>query len=78
MAADVISSARANFEPNVARSAELLQSQIEKFEQLLQDLLEVSRFDAEAATLNFTKLDLYVVLKKVYRRSFSGSGRKRH
>jgi two-component system sensor histidine kinase MtrB len=64
MAADVISGARANFEPNVARSAELLQSQIEKFEQLLQDLLEVSRFDAEAATLNFTKLDLYVVLKK--------------
>ena len=64
MAADVISGARANFEPNIARSAELLQSQIEKFEQLLQDLLEVSRFDAEAATLNFTKIDLNVVVKK--------------
>jgi len=64
MAADVISGSRATFEPNVARSAELLQSQIEKFEQLLQDLLEVSRFDAEAATLNFTKLDLNVVVKK--------------
>lgn len=64
MAADVISGSRANFEPSVARSAELLQSQIEKFEQLLQDLLEVSRFDAEAATLNFTKLDLNVVVKK--------------
>jgi two-component system sensor histidine kinase MtrB len=64
MAADVISSARESFEPNVARSAELLQSQIEKFEQLLQDLLEVSRFDAEAATLNFAKVDIAAIVKK--------------
>jgi two-component system sensor histidine kinase MtrB len=64
MAADVISNARNSFEPNVARSAELLQSQIEKFELLLQDLLEVSRFDAEAATLNFTKLDIGAVVQK--------------
>jgi two-component system sensor histidine kinase MtrB len=64
MAADVISGARSSFEPNVARSAELLQSQIEKFEQLLQDLLEVSRFDAEAATLNFSKLDVSAIVQK--------------
>ncbi|MFM8204769.1 MAG: MtrAB system histidine kinase MtrB [Actinomycetales bacterium] len=64
MAADVIGEARQSFDPNVARSAELLQSQIEKFEQLLQDLLEVSRFDAEAATLNIAKVDIATVVKK--------------
>jgi two-component system sensor histidine kinase MtrB len=64
MAADVIGEAKQSFDPNVARSAELLQSQIEKFEQLLQDLLEVSRFDAEAATLNIAKVDIANIVKK--------------
>ncbi len=64
MAADVIGEARKSFDPNVARSAELLQSQIEKFEQLLQDLLEVSRFDAEAATLDIAKVDITTVVRK--------------
>lgn len=64
IAADVIGEAKQSFDPNVARSAELLQSQIEKFEQLLQDLLEVSRFDAEAATLNIAKVDIANIVKK--------------
>ena len=58
MAAQVIYSARTKFEPNVARSAELLFAQIERFEALLSDLLEVSRFDAEAAVLEREDIDL--------------------
>jgi two-component system sensor histidine kinase MtrB len=58
MASDVIHAARSNFDPTVARSAELLLSQIDKFELLLQDLLEVSRFDAEAAVLSLDRIDI--------------------
>ncbi len=64
MASDVIHAARSNFDPTVARSAELLLSQIEKFEQLLQDLLEVSRFDAEAAILSLDRIDIASLVQR--------------
>lgn len=64
MASDVIHSARNNFDPTIARSAELLLSQIEKFELLLQDLLEVSRFDAEAAVLSLTRIDIAGLVRR--------------
>ena len=40
MAADVLHEARADFDPASARSAELLQTQLDRFESLLGDLLE--------------------------------------
>lgn len=64
MASDVIHSAKSEFDSTVARSAELLLSQIDKFERLLQDLLEVSRFDAEAAVLALDKLDISALVKR--------------
>jgi two-component system sensor histidine kinase MtrB len=64
MASDVIHAARSSFDPTVARSAELLLSQIEKFEHLLQDLLEVSRFDAEAAVLSLDRIDISALVLK--------------
>ena len=64
MASDVIHAARSTFDPTIARSAELLLSQIEKFEQLLQDLLEVSRFDAEAAVLSLDRVSLSSLVKR--------------
>ncbi|NDA82390.1 MAG: sensor histidine kinase [Actinobacteria bacterium] len=64
MASDVIHSARSNFDPTIARSAELLLSQIEKFELLLQDLLEVSRFDAEAAILKLDRIDIASLVRR--------------
>lgn len=64
MASDVIHGARSSFDPTVARSAELLLSQIDKFERLLQDLLEVSRFDAEAAILSLGLLDICALVKR--------------
>ena len=52
MAAEVLHEAREDFDPVAARSAELLQKELDRFEALLTDLLEISRFDAGAALLN--------------------------
>ena len=48
MAADVLHEARPGFDASTARSAELLQAQLDRFEALLTDLLEISRYDAGA------------------------------
>jgi two-component system sensor histidine kinase MtrB len=58
MAADVLYEARDDFPPAAARSAELLQEELERFESLLADLLEISRYDAGAASLDAERLDL--------------------
>jgi signal transduction histidine kinase/CheY-like chemotaxis protein len=58
MATDVLHEARGSFDPATARSAELLQNQLDRFEALLADLLEISRFDAGAATLDPVRGDL--------------------
>jgi two-component system, OmpR family, sensor histidine kinase MtrB len=42
----------------VSRSAELLQSQLERFESLLTDLLEISRYDANVAVLDAEPVDI--------------------
>jgi two-component system sensor histidine kinase MtrB len=58
MAADVLHEARESFDAATARSAELLQTQLDRFEALLSDLLEISRFDAGAATLDPVQADV--------------------
>ena len=64
MASQVIYTARDKFDPVVARSAELLAAQIERFEALLSDLLEVSRFDAEAASVEIKNFDFVELVRK--------------
>lgn len=64
MAAEIIHDQRSTFDPVIARSAELLINQIDRFELLLSDLLEVSRFDANEVLLDFVNFDLTDVLKK--------------
>ncbi|MFM8824678.1 MAG: MtrAB system histidine kinase MtrB [Candidatus Nanopelagicus sp.] len=64
MAAEVIYQQKENFDPNIARSSELLINQIDRFELLLSDLLEVSRFDAEAASLGVVTFDVAHLLQK--------------
>jgi len=64
MASDVVHSARNNFDPSVARSAELLAAQIDRFDRLLEDLLEVSRFDAEVAVLESVKFDISELIER--------------
>ncbi|WP_309144362.1 MtrAB system histidine kinase MtrB [Streptomyces sp. BR123] len=65
MAADVIHDARVDFDPVTARSAELLAGQLDRFESLLADLLEISRFDAGAAALEAEPIDLRDVVHRV-------------
>ncbi|MFD3542827.1 MtrAB system histidine kinase MtrB [Streptomyces sp. NPDC058662] len=65
MAADVIHDARVDFDPVTARSAELLAGQLDRFESLLADLLEISRFDAGAAALEAEPIDLRNVVRRV-------------
>ena len=65
MAADVLYEARAEFDPATGRSAELLQAQLDRFEELLTDLLEISRFDAGAAVLEAEATDLVVLSRRV-------------
>ncbi|MBC9718133.1 HAMP domain-containing histidine kinase [Streptomyces sp. TRM66268-LWL] len=65
MAADVIHEARVDFDPVTSRSAELLTDQLDRFESLLADLLEISRFDAGAAALEAEPIDLREVVRRV-------------
>ncbi|GII00929.1 MtrAB system histidine kinase MtrB [Planobispora takensis] len=66
MAADLLYDAREDFDPMAARSAELMQNQLERFESMLADLLEISRYDAGAATLDVDSVDVRdVVLRAV-------------
>ncbi|WP_435839207.1 MtrAB system histidine kinase MtrB [Streptodolium elevatio] len=65
MAADVLHEARDRFDPAVSRSAELLQTQLDRFEALLSDLLEISRFDAGAAVLDAESFDMRVIVGRV-------------
>jgi two-component system sensor histidine kinase MtrB len=65
MAADLIHSARLSFPGEVGRSAELLQHELDRFESLLGDLLEISRFDAGAATLETEVVSMSEVVSRV-------------
>jgi two-component system sensor histidine kinase MtrB len=65
MAGDVLHDARAGFDPVTARAAELLQTELDRFENLLADLLEISRFDAGAAVLDLEDTNLSDVAHRV-------------
>jgi two-component system sensor histidine kinase MtrB len=58
MAGDVLHDARHQLDPVTARAAELLQHELDRFEALLGDLLEISRFDAGAAVLDLEDVNL--------------------
>ncbi len=58
MASEVLYAHRDQLETTSARSAELLSAELDRFESLLADLLEISRFDAGAAKLSLEVVDL--------------------
>jgi len=64
MAADLLFEARDELDPVAGRSVELLQSQLERFEELLVDLLEISRHDAGAATLDAELVDVCDLVRR--------------
>ncbi|SDG68825.1 MtrAB system histidine kinase MtrB [Klenkia brasiliensis] len=65
MAAEVLHESRGDFDPALARSAELLYAEVNRFEALLSDLLEISRYDAGAAQLEAEPTDLGPLLRRV-------------
>lgn len=65
MAAEMLHESRDQFDPATARSSELLQVELERFQSLLNDLLEISRFDAGAAVLATADEDLAEILRGV-------------
>jgi two-component system sensor histidine kinase MtrB len=65
MAGEVLYDARVDFDPATARAAELLQTELDRFETLLVDLLEISRFDAGAAVLEIDDVDLVDVARRI-------------
>ena len=65
MAADVLYESRGDFPPHVARSAELLRAELDRFEGLLTDLLEISRYDAGAAMLDAEPTGLSALVQRV-------------
>jgi two-component system sensor histidine kinase MtrB len=65
MAADYIHAARAGLPPDAQRAAVLLERELERFENLLEDLLEISRFDAGVINLEPVEVDLGRLLDEV-------------
>lgn len=58
MAADVLHASRDEFPEHLARSTELLVDELDRFEALLADLLEISRHDAGMADLSTDPVDV--------------------
>jgi two-component system sensor histidine kinase MtrB len=65
MAADVLHEGRKGYTAAAARSAELLQAELDRFESLLVDLLEISRYDAGAASLDTDDTDVGALVHRV-------------
>lgn len=64
MAADVLYAAREELPPGLSRSTELLTDELDRFESLLADLLEISRLDAGVADLAPEPLDVAEVVHR--------------
>ncbi|MFC0674488.1 MtrAB system histidine kinase MtrB [Brachybacterium hainanense] len=58
MATSVLEDGRDAFSPELARTTELLSTQVRRFDSLLADLLEISRFDSGAAILEARREDM--------------------
>ena len=65
MAAEMLYDGRENLEVAYRRPTELLYNQVDRFDSLLADLLEISRFDAGSATLDAVPVEFMAVLKDV-------------
>jgi two-component system sensor histidine kinase MtrB len=64
MAAELLHNKRDTFTPELARSTELMTNELDRFENLLGDLLEISRYDAGAAFLEAEQEDMTGIIKR--------------
>ncbi|WP_217184478.1 MtrAB system histidine kinase MtrB [Streptomyces sp. AC495_CC817] len=58
LAADMLNDQREEFDPITSRTTELLHTQVQRFETLLSDLLEISRYDAGSVQLELEATSL--------------------
>ena len=65
MAGEVLHASREDFTAPVGRAAELLYEELDRFEELLTELLEISRYDSGAADLEIDEIDLRGVIRQV-------------
>ncbi len=65
LAADMLNDQREAFDPITARAAELMHAQVQRFETLLADLLEISRYDAGSVQLELEATSLAHVAEDV-------------
>ena len=65
MAEEMIYQEREELSPAGRRSSELLHSEAERFEEMLADLLEISRYDAQGAKFEGEPTDLYLLTQRV-------------
>jgi two-component system sensor histidine kinase MtrB len=63
MAADLIYDHSEDLDPALRRSTELMVSELDRFETLLNDLLEISRHDAGVAELSVESVDLRATVR---------------
>lgn len=63
MAADMLYDSKDDLDDATARASELLVNQLDRFEALLGDLLEISRFDAGAAVLDIERVDVVALVR---------------
>ena len=65
LSSELLYDSRATLNPVQSRSVELMHNQVDRFQALLSDLLEISRFDAGSAVLNIDAEDFMRVLNDV-------------
>lgn len=58
MAADLIADGAEDLDPGTRRASELMIAELDRFEMLLNDLLEISRYDAGVADLSAERTDV--------------------
>lgn len=63
MAADLVHDARDRLPADASRASELMTVEIDRFDSMLSDLLEISRFDAGAAVLTLDEVDLLLLVR---------------
>jgi len=69
MAGELLHAGRDGFPPELARSAELLNNELDRFESLLAELLEISRYDAGAASLDAERVDVIGIVERAVQAS---------
>ena len=65
LSSELLYDSRDTLHPVQSRSVELMHNQVDRFQALLSDLLEISRFDAGSAVLNIDAEDFMSVLNDV-------------